>query len=161
MRKSNPTTIDPKKALKLAARSAALAATLLIVGAAVVQAGVEFDANREVVLPSENVHYAPINPKIKMGAAYGDRGTGAHGSFGRFSANFITPLHSHSGAYHGIVIKGTMTNPFKGESAPKRMKAGSYWYVPAGAAHATACVSPDPCEFYFHAAEKFDFLPAK
>ena len=92
-----------------------------------------------------------------MAAAYGDRGKGAHGSFGRFPPNFVTPVHTHTGAYHGIVIKGVMTNPFKGEESPPTMEPGSYWYVPAGSEHATACVSNIPCEFYFYADEAFDF----
>ncbi|MEH6403286.1 MAG: DUF4437 domain-containing protein [Sneathiella sp.] len=96
-----------------------------------------------------------------MAHAYGHRGKGAHGSFGRFPANFETPGHPHTGAYHGVVIKGVMTNPFKGEKNAPTMVAGSYWYVPAGMPHTTACVSDTPCEFYFHADGAFDFKPAK
>ncbi len=54
-----------------------------------------------------------------------------------------------------------MTNPFAGEAEPRKMGPGSYWFVPANAVHATACVSSIPCEFYFHAAGAFDFLPAE
>ena len=118
-----------------------------------------FDPAREVVIPETAVKFVNINPAIKMGAAYGNRGTGGHGSFGTFPAAFITPFHTHSGAYHGIVIAGTMTNPFKGEKTPLKMGAGSCWYVPAGSVHATACVSETPCRFYFHAASAFDFTP--
>ena len=96
-----------------------------------------------------------------LSAAYGNRGEGAHGSFGRFPANFATPMHVHTGAYHGIVIRGEMTNPFKGETTPPTMGPGSYWHVPAGAEHATACVSAEPCEFYFHADSAFDFTPVE
>jgi quercetin dioxygenase-like cupin family protein len=70
-------------------------------------------------------------------------------------------MHTHSGAYHGVVIKGVMTNPFEGEINPPKLPPGSYWYVPADAVHATACVSNTPCEFYFHADSAFDFTPVK
>ncbi len=50
-----------------------------------------------------------------------------------------------------------MTNPFEGEDNPPQMGPGSYWYVPAGAVHATACVSNTPCRFFFTAEEAFDF----
>ena len=96
-----------------------------------------------------------------MGAAYGDMSKGGHGTFGKFPANFITPVHTHSGAYHGVVIKGTMTNPFKDQTDPPKMSPGSYWYVPAKSEHATACVSDTPCQFYFHADSAFDFKPVK
>lgn len=120
-----------------------------------------FDPDKQTVLPAAAVDYQNINPAIRMGAAWGDRSKGRHGTFGRFPANFQTPFHTHSGAYHGVVLAGTMTNPFEGEASPPRMTAGSYWYVPANTVHATACVSDMPCQFYFHAAGAFDFMPVE
>lgn len=120
-----------------------------------------FDPVQPVVLPEASLDFQNINPMVTMAAAYGDRSAGAHGTFGRFPANFITPMHTHTGAYHGIVIKGVMTNPFKGEVTIPEMVPGSYWYVPAGAVHATACISDEPCEFYFHAESVFDFTPVE
>lgn len=125
------------------------------------QAEPKFDPNREVALPGSQREFQNINPAIKMATAYGDRGAGAHGSFGAFPANFATPVHTHTGAYHGIVISGVMTNPFKGEESPPSLEPGSYWYVPAGSEHVTACVSDVPCEFYFYADKAFDFHPVE
>jgi len=116
-----------------------------------------FDAAKEVAVPASDLTFENINPAIKMAHAYGNRGTGAHGSFGQFPANFITPLHTHTAAYHGVVIKGQMTNPFKGDQNPPVLEPGSYWYAPAGMEHATVCVSNTPCEFYFYADGAFDF----
>ena len=148
-------------ATKAGIRSAMLAAagtfSLAVLPGCAAQAGSEFDPNKETVLPGWQAEYQNINPAIKMAAAYGDRETGAHGSFGAFPPNFTTPFHTHSGAYHGVVIKGVMTNPFKDEETPPTMEPGSYWYVPAGSEHATACVSNVPCQFYFYADEVFDF----
>ncbi|NKB58355.1 MAG: DUF4437 domain-containing protein [Alphaproteobacteria bacterium] len=120
-----------------------------------------FDPAKEITTPAAKVVFNKINPAISMGGAYGDKSKGGHGTFGKFPANFITPFHTHSGAYHGVVISGTMTNPFKGEQNPPELKAGSYWYVPDNAEHATACVSEEPCLFYFHANRAFDFHPTK
>lgn len=146
------------KTLKICVLSLASAALIACTAA---QAGSGFDPKRPMATPGEAMAFENINPAIRMATAWGDRGKGAHGTFGRFPANFITPLHTHSGAYHGIVVKGVMTNPFEGEADPPKMGPGSYWYVPAEAAHATACVSAVPCEFYFHAAAAFDFQPVK
>lgn len=120
-----------------------------------------FNAAAEVTLPAERRQFENINPAIRMAPAHGDKTKGAHGTFGRFPGDFTTPFHTHTGAYHGVVIKGQMTNPFRGEKNPATMGPGSYWYVPANAVHATACVSKTPCEFYFHAASDFDFHPVK
>jgi len=89
----------------------------------------------------------------------GDMNEGAHGTIGKFTPNSSSPLHTHSGAYHGVVISGTMTNPFGDEKNPPKLTPGSYWYVPAGAEHVTSCLSDTPCLFYFYADEKFDFIP--
>ena len=120
-----------------------------------------YDAGKEVATPSEQMDFQNINPAIKMANAYGDKFKSAHGTFGQFPAHFVTPMHTHSGAYHGVVIRGVMTNPFKGEDQPPSMGPGSYWHVPAGSVHATACISNAPCEFYFHADSPFDFRPVE
>ncbi len=136
------------------------AAALLLSGCAA-NAGSDFDANKDVARPGWQLTYENINPMIKMATVYGDKSKGAHGTFGRFPPNFATPLHTHTGAYHGVVIKGVMTNPFAGEENPPTMEAGSYWYVPAGSPHRTTCVSQVPCEFYFYADQAFDFTPVQ
>ncbi len=113
------------------------------------------------VLRAQDVVFAEIAPFVSMGNAWGDRETGAHGSFGLFPGGAESPWHTHSGAYHAVVLSGTMINPFNSEPDPPQMTAGSYWYVPAGAEHLTACVSQQPCVFYFHADGKFDFAPTE
>ncbi len=134
-------------------------AIVIVSGAAI--AASTYDAMVERAVPGTTLNYENINPAIQMATAYGDKGAGEHGTFGRFPGNFITPFHTHSGAYHGVVIKGVMTNPFKDEANPPQLPPGSYWYVPANSVHATACVSATPCEFYFHAESAFDFHPAE
>jgi uncharacterized RmlC-like cupin family protein len=132
----------------------AASAALLTTGAALA----EFDPSREVTLPRAQLNYVNINPAIQMAGAFGNMSEGAHGTFGKFPANFDSGAHTHTGAYHGIVLKGVMTNPFKSQTDAPQMEAGSYWFVPAGSEHSTACVSDTPCEFFFFADEKFDFL---
>ena len=116
-------------------------------------------AARSISAPQ--IRFARMAPFVEMGGAWGDRGKGAHGTFGRFNANSKSPPHTHSRVYHGVVISGVMNNPFGNEPKPPRMTAGSYWYVPAGAPHVTACISSEPCLFYFHAEGAFDFAPVK
>lgn len=135
-----------------------LLTSVCVVQAACAQSGAAVSAR---AVPAEQIDYQAIAPFVRMGAAWGDRSKGAHGSFGRFPAGAESPPHTHSGAYHGVVIAGLMTNPFAGEQNPPTMGPGSYWFVPAGAAHVTACVSKEPCVFYFHADNAFDFSPAE
>ena len=154
-----PSKFSQQRAPRLLITAVSLASATLFACAA--QAGPGFDPQRIVATPSSELKFENINPAIRMATAWGDKGKGAHGTFGRFPASFITPDHSHSGAYHGIVVKGVMTNPFEGEKNPPKLGPGAYWYVPAEVVHATACVSETPCEFYFHAASAFDFHPVE
>lgn len=137
----------------------ALVAMPLVAGAAL--AAEPFDPSKPAVVQHESLSYFALNEAISMADAYGALADGAHGSFGKFPAHFDAGPHTHTGAYHGVVIKGVMTNPFGNEANPPRMGPGSYWYVPAGMAHSTACVSDEPCEFYFYADSGFDFHPTK
>ncbi len=111
------------------------------------------------VLLAKDVAWTKVTEFVDMGAAWGDREQGAHGTFGRFPAGAKSPPHTHGQDYHGIVISGVMTNPFGTEDSPPELAAGSYWYVPAGEQHVTACISAEPCVFYFHSGAAFDFAP--
>ena len=140
---------------------AAVLAISMVAGACASARSEQRAAIDNTVIPAESLEYANLNPAIAMAHAFGDRGKGAHGSFGTFPANFATPFHTHIGAYRAVVIEGQMTNPFDGEDNPPVMSPGSYWSVAAGATHATACVSDVPCKFFFWADGAFDFTPVK
>ncbi len=111
-------------------------------------------------LPDDKKIFSPAfpgNDLIKFAPAYGDRASGRHGTFGQFPAEFETPPHIHSHSYRAVVLKGEMTNPFKGEKNPPVLKPGSFWQVRAGSVHTTACISKTPCEFFMFGEEFFDF----
>jgi quercetin dioxygenase-like cupin family protein len=131
---------------------------LLIAGA---NSTVMAESTSARAVKSSQIEFQQIAPFVKMGAAWGDRATSNHGTFGEFPGGAASPMHTHSGAYHGIVISGTMTNPFGNEKNPPQMGPGSYWFVPANAEHVTACISKEPCLFYFHADGAFDFTPTE
>lgn len=110
-------------------------------------------------------------PGPLMVDAWGERGSAAHGTLGVFPPGFAAPLHTHSNDYHGVVLRGEMTNPFgtdldvfldaddANNNGSVTMGPGSYWYVPAGSQHTTTCVGPEVCWFYFHSEALFDFAP--
>ena len=122
------------------------------------------DANgensQEISVDEIRANLEPISPFAKMYTVWGDRAAGAHGTFGEFLPGGISPEHTHSYSYHGVVISGTMVNPFENETVndAQPLEAGDYWFVPAGVDHVTACVSAEPCLFYFHSEGAFDFI---
>ena len=86
---------------------------------------------------------------------------GAHGTFIQIPIGEETVPHTHSHTYHGIVVKGVVENPVKGDSNPKQLPAGSFWYQPGEQAHITRCSgsSTEPCLVFIYQSENFDFLP--
>ncbi len=103
---------------------------------------------------------AVVSPFARMYTVWGNRTTGAHGTVGEFIAGGASPAHTHTFSYHGVVLSGTMVNPFLGQpiDEARQLRTGDYWFVPAGVDHVTACVSKQPCTFYFHSEGLFDFL---
>lgn len=134
----------------------ALAACLLAVGSVVAQEGTAPPESVPRVLLPEDHEWTEIVPGIHFAAATGVWAEEAHGKFVRLEPGVATPLHTHTGAYHGVVVAGTVTNPFEGETNPPRMGPGSYWHVPGGAPHVTACVSEEPCLVYTHSDSAWD-----
>ena len=115
------------------------------------------DNTKSAVLKEDNKKFVTVMDPIQFADAYGDASTKAYGRFGKFPANFETPMHVHSHSYRAIVVKGLMTNPFGNEKNAPVMKPGSYWSVKAGDNHPTACVSDVPCEFFVYSEHSFDF----
>jgi quercetin dioxygenase-like cupin family protein len=113
------------------------------------------------IVPEDQRAFFTVSDPIQFAVVTGDLQKGPQGTFGRFPGDFITPMHTHSHAYEAIVISGRMTNPFDGEENPPVMGPGSFWSVAAGAEHATACVSEEPCEFFMFASDGFDFEVAE
>ncbi len=145
---------------------------LTLEGQAIALGGFEF---RNAFDPSDDAVYDPDDvaalPGPLMVDAWGDRSAAAHGTLGVFPPGFAAPLHTHTGDYHGVVLRGEMTNPFGTDLAvfidadsdnnhgSTLLGPGSYWYVPAGSQHTTTCIGPEPCWFYFHSEAAFDFAP--
>jgi len=113
--------------------------------------------------PAEAVTRAPgelewteIVPGASFGGVYGDWSAEAHGKLARFAPGFASPVHTHTHAYHAVVVSGTVSNPYPGEESPPEMGPGEYWFTPAGAAHVTSCVSAEPCLIYTHMDAAWD-----
>ena len=110
-----------------------------------------FDPVQPVVLPEASLDFQNINPMIKMAAAYGDRS-----DLELLEGGLRLDLDELNASGRRILAERQLA-----PVAILEMVPGSYWYVPAGAVHATACISDEPCEFYFHAESVFDFTPVE
>jgi len=96
--------------------------------------------------------------ELRAAPAYGDLAHGQHGTFIRMPAGFVSPLHTHSDDYWGVVISGVAVNGVPG-SSDVPLPVGSYWFQKGGEVHVTKCISPNECLFFISQNGKFDYLP--
>ncbi len=101
----------------------------------------------------------PDAPKgAQQAVVYGDPQKGANGSFAKFAAGTEIPLHTHTAGGRSVVISGTMLEAAEGQK-PKELGPGSYFYLPGGMKHTTACKAGAECLIYSHWSGAFDMKP--
>lgn len=95
--------------------------------------------------------------ELSAAPAFGDLAHGAHGTFIKMPAGFVSKLHIHSGDYWGVVISGVAVNGLPG-SSDIPLPVGSYWFQKGGEPHITKCISPNECLFFISQNGKFDYV---
>ena len=141
--------------------SAAIAAVVLSIAGA---AGA-FAAGSSVHIPAADLKFGPtgvtdgVHGELQAAAAYGDLGHGAHGTFIKMPAGFVSKVHTHTEDYWGVVISGTAVNEKPGAS-DVALPAGSYWFQKGKESHVTKCISTTDCLFFISQNGKFDYVAA-
>jgi len=111
-----------------------------------------------VVTRSEDIQWAPVNPKMpdgpQMYVISGDKATGPFRAVVKFPGGASSPEHTHSSTYSGVVLAGSVSH---GE--PDGHGAGSFWTEVGGTPHTTGCVSEEPCVFFVSMDGPFDMAP--
>jgi quercetin dioxygenase-like cupin family protein len=100
----------------------------------------------------------PDTKGAQQAVVYGDPQKGANGSFAKFPAGTQIPLHTHTASGRSVVISGTMMEAAEGQK-PKELGPGSYFYLPGGMKHTTACKAGADCVIYSHWSGAFDMKP--
>jgi len=118
-----------------------------------------------VSTPASDVKFVGTGVKVgalelKAGPAYGNLGTGKHGTFVLMPAGFVSPVHTHTEDYYAVVIKGVGANGVPG-ATDVPLPAGSYWFQRGEEPHVTKCLSKEDCLFFINQPGKFDYVPVK
>ncbi|MDO9294580.1 DUF4437 domain-containing protein [Bradyrhizobium sp.] len=98
--------------------------------------------------------------ELNAGPAYGNLGEGKHGTFIRMPAGYVSPLHTHTAEYFGVVISGIGVNAQAGVEEVA-LPTGSYWFQRGKEDHVTKCISSTDCLFFIYQPGKFDYLLAR
>jgi len=90
----------------------------------------------------------------------GDFSSGGHVTYVKFSAGMVTPLHTHSHDYVGIVLTGVSMHwePGKPETR-KQLSAGAHWFMPANIQHVSECLPGVECIMALYQQKFMDFMP--
>jgi quercetin dioxygenase-like cupin family protein len=77
----------------------------------------------------------------------------------KFPPKYSFEPHAHTAAENMILLQGEMTMEYDG-AAKTKVKAGTFAYGPAKAAHRGSCDSDVPCVLYINWDAPVDILPA-
>ena len=115
-----------------------------------------------VSTPVTELKYGPtgltdgVHGELQAAPAYGDLANGAHGTFLRMPAGYVSPTHIHTEDYWAVVVSGVMVNK-KPDGVDVALPAGSYYFQKGGEHHVTKCISPNECLFFVSQNGKFDY----
>lgn len=119
-----------------------------------------------VTMPAD-LKWIPFDEKAgeKGGAfapVWGNPQEGPNGAIVKLPAGNPGVPHTHTGAYHGVSIAGGMIHQMDGKAKAKPLEPGSYWHIPGGAPHTSACPGKEDCLVMIHFNEgKMDLAMAK
>lgn len=97
---------------------------------------------------------------LKAAPGFGDLSKGAHGSFVKLPAGFVSPLHTHTQDYYGVVVTGVVANEADAAAKDRPLPPGSYWFQKGQAKHVTKCLSANECVVFISQPGKFDYVDA-
>lgn len=100
---------------------------------------------------------------VAFASLQGDRYAESYQALVKLPAGTVSPPHIKSANMYGVMLQGEMIHYAADENAHgvRKMGAGSYYSIPKGMAHISACVSETPCIAYLYQDGAFDFLPVQ
>jgi quercetin dioxygenase-like cupin family protein len=125
-------------------------------------AGAQAGATAGAFTTSDAIPWKPVDPEkpngLQMFVVWGNPNEGASEILLKFPAGMDSGWHSHTAAYHAVVVQGSHTHTFQG-AAPQTGGPGSVWSQPARQVHDDKCEEGGDCTVaaYFH--DKLDFKP--
>jgi beta-alanine degradation protein BauB len=158
----NDTKLEKEKARMNRRNVQLLGAVALVLAATAAIAGSEAQSRS---LPVTQLQYAPtgisdnVHGEVKAAAAFGDASRGAHSTFLKLPAGFVSPVHAHTNDYWAVVVSGVAANGKPGDP-DIALPPGSYFFQKGGEQHVTKCLSANECIVFLSQSGKYDFVPA-
>ncbi|WP_166415460.1 cupin domain-containing protein [Cochlodiniinecator piscidefendens] len=113
------------------------------------------------LIGADDITWETTPEGVAFAALQGNRFEETYQAMVRLPAGIVSPPHVKSANMYGVMLQGEMVHYPQGADpeGAQRMGAGSYYHIPSGLAHVSACVSAEPCVAYLYQDGAFDFLP--
>lgn len=100
---------------------------------------------------------------VAFASLQGDRFQESYQAMVRLPAGTVSPPHIKSANMFGVMLQGEMIHYASDEDpdTAQIIGSGSFYSVPSGLAHISACVSVEPCIAYLYQDAAFDFSPVQ
>jgi beta-alanine degradation protein BauB len=124
-------------------------------------------AKPPVLTPLADAKWTALMKEGPLPAAsdiHGDGSKGAHFSYLKLPAGFVTPPHSHSSDYWAVLVQGKMTHWAANggsEADAKQLGVGDLTFMPAKTEHVSKCFPGSECVMAMMQKGKFDFITSK
>src|SRR5262249_2570864 len=138
--------------------AASLAALAVLCGAQPAPAQ-QPGASSSLNVPAGKIQWIDLGGP-QLGTVWGDANKGAHGSFLRLPKGFVSPAHTPTGDYSGVIVEGAVSNAEPGQPEVV-LGPGSYYFQKGKSDHVTKCVGASDCLIYVSQSKAFDFIPSR
>jgi hypothetical protein len=122
-----------------------------------------FKGVANITVPLEKLEWRKQAPDLpqRITDLWGNRDRdGGYGELIELPPGFRSPLHAHSGDFHGVLIKGTwLHEDAAGKGVP--VQPGSYVRQAGGDMHVDRCVSKEPCLLFLFQYSRADVILPK
>lgn len=110
-------------------------------------------------LPQAQLPWIATQEGAEFAALEGDRFNEAYMAMVRLPAGLASPRHVKTAGMFGVVVEGTFVHRASdnGPESDVLLGPGSYYHIPAGLPHVSACVSDVPCVAFLYQDGAFDF----
>jgi hypothetical protein len=100
---------------------------------------------------------------VAFAALQGDRFQESYQAMVKLPAGTVSPPHVKSANMYGVMLQGEMIHYASDEdpATARKIGPGSFYKVPSGLAHISACISAEPCVTYLYQDVAFDFVPVQ
>jgi hypothetical protein len=123
-----------------------------------------FQSVGSITVPLEKMSWRKQAPDLpqQISMLWGNRDRdGGFGELVELPPGFRSPVHAHSGDFHGVLIKGTwLHEDASGKGTPVTVP-GSYVRQAGGEMHVDRCVSKEPCLLFLFQYARADVILPK